>query len=119
MDDKPFEELYDCLTRALADPASEAPERIVTRENGGPGTLWRLSGMDICPACRAIRDAFSPEGKEVPTARYCRLCKVLEVFGPGDGLLARRDLQAEVDDLLAGLAGCEPSPLAGDDTEEY
>ena len=118
MDDKPFQELFNCLLKVRADAASEAPERIVARE-GEVQRIWRLSGMDICPACRAVRDAFSAEGRDGPTARYCRLCKVLEVVGPGGALLARRDSDAETDALLALLAECEPSPLPEDGGEEY
>jgi hypothetical protein len=118
MDDKPFQEPFGHMTRFQADWACEAPERIVARE-GEAGRIWRLSGMDIRPACRAVRDAFFPEGRDGPTARYCRLRKVLEVVGPGGSLLARRDSGGETNALLALLAECELSPLDEDDEVEY
>lgn len=109
--------LFGQLSKLPSEPGSEATERIVTRGEGGSEQTWRLSGMDICPACRAVRDTFTLAGGDGPTARYCRLCKVVEVYGTGGALLFRKSDAEERRAILDTVAqGTLLGPV--DDEEE-
>ena len=116
--ENPFQQLFFSLLRLPRGEGVEPPERVVTGLKEGPLHLWRLSGMDGCPTCGNVREAYSLQGTASPVAAWCRSCQSLEVRDADGALLYGHSFEEESKSVMEMLAECEPPETADDGEEE-